>query len=153
MRAWTWPFAAGAVLAVAALLAVSSLAPSTPPTPAAQAATLAGELRCPDCQGLSVAESRTAAAQAIRAQIVEQLADGRSPDEVRQSFVARYGDWILLRPSAPWAWLVPLLVIATALVGVAAWILRRGTRPAAPRAAIDAATRRRLDEETEALDA
>ncbi len=153
MRARVWPLAAGVLIAAAALVAVSSLGPSTPPTRAAQAATLAGELRCPDCQGLSVAESRTAAAQAIRAEIVAQLSAGRSADEARQSFVDRYGDWILLRPTAPLVWLVPLLALAGALVLVTTWMLRRRARPVSAPATVDAVTRGRLDEETEALDA
>jgi cytochrome c-type biogenesis protein CcmH len=160
MRSWTWPLAAALLLAAAGLVAVTSLGSTAPPTRAEQAARLAGELRCPDCQGLSVAESQTAAARAIRAEIVTQLEGGRSPDEVRRSFVDRYGDWILLRPSAPWAWLVPLLVIGGVLVAVATWILRGGRRAVhgpdeavAGTAALDDTTRRRLDEETEALDA
>ncbi len=153
MRAWIWPLAAGALLAATALVALTSLGPSTPSTPGGQGAALAAELRCPDCQGLSVAESRTAAAQAIRGQIAEQLAAGRSPDEVRQSFVDRYGDWILLRPRAPLAWVVPLALIAVALGGVLAWIVRRRSVPAEAPPEVDPEMRRRIEEEAEALDA
>ena len=48
-----------------------------------------------------MAESHTAAADAIRLEIAEQLAAGRSVDEVRQHFVDRYGQWILLQPADP----------------------------------------------------
>jgi cytochrome c-type biogenesis protein CcmH len=153
MRSWIWPLAAGALLATAALVALTSLQPSAPSTPGGQAAALAAELRCPDCQGLSVAESRTAAAQAIRAEITAELAAGRSPDAVRQSFVDRYGDWILLRPRAPLAWIVPLALIAAGLGGVLAWILRRRTAPLAIAPPPDPELRRRVEEEAEALDA
>lgn len=153
MRSWIWPLAAGALLATAALVALTSLQPSPPSTPGGRAAALAAELRCPDCQGLSVAESRTAAAQAIRAEITAELAAGRTPDAVRQSFVDRYGDWILLRPRAPLAWIVPLALIAAGLGGVLAWILRRRSAPLATAAPPDPELRRRVEEEAEALDA
>jgi cytochrome c-type biogenesis protein CcmH len=153
MRRWIWPVAAGTLFAAAALVALTSLGPSTPATPSKQAAALAAELRCPDCQGLSVAESRTAAAQAIRAEITEQLGTGRSVDEVRQSFIDRYGDWILLRPRAPLAWIAPLALIAAALAWVLAWILRRRGAAATAAPVVDPELRRRIEEEAEALDA
>ena len=93
------------------------LQPAPALTPDEQAQRLAAELRCPDCQALSVAESHTASADAIRAEIAEQLAAGRSVDEVRQHFVDRYGQWILLQPADPLIWLLPLVVVA---IGVAA---------------------------------
>ena len=88
------------------------LQPAPALTPDEQAQRLAAELRCPDCQALSVAESHTASADAIRAEIAEQLAAGRSVDEVRQHFVDRYGQWILLQPADPLIWLLPLVVVA-----------------------------------------
>lgn len=153
MRRWIGPVAVAGVLALVALLAVLALAPRPAPTRAAQVGALAAELRCPDCQGLSVAESRTGAAAAIRTEIDAQLAAGRTPDEVRRHFVDRYGDWILLRPASPLAWLVPVAGIVLAVAVLAAWLLRRRGRSVAPEAAVDEATRRRLDDEAEALDA
>ena len=149
MRRWIGPLAVAAVLA---LVGVIVLLPS--PAATDQVTALAAELRCPDCQALSVAESRTAASVAIRREIATQLAVGRTADQVRQHFVDRYGAWILLRPASPLAWLVPLAVVLAAGVGLAAWLVtRRRGRIAPPDAPIDAATRRRLAEETEALDA
>jgi cytochrome c-type biogenesis protein CcmH/NrfF len=140
------------VAAVLALVAVIALLP--PPRAADPVATLAAELRCPDCQALSVAESRTAASIAIRREIATQLAAGRSADEVRQHFVDRYGAWILLRPASPLAWIVPLVAVLTAAAVLAAWLVVRRRQPVAhPSAPVDAATRQRLADETEALDA
>ncbi|MDP9250250.1 MAG: cytochrome c-type biogenesis protein CcmH, partial [Chloroflexota bacterium] len=87
------PLAAAALLALAGLLAVEALRPSTAPTRAEEARQIASELRCPDCQALSVAESRTESAAAIRAEIEQLLAAGASPDAVRRHFVERYGAW------------------------------------------------------------
>ena len=149
MRQWAGPVAIAAVLALGGiLLTVASPRGGDP------AAMLAAELRCPDCQALSVAESRTAAAAAIRAEIGEQLAAGRSAAEIRQHFVDRYGQWILLRPASPLAWLLPLAGILVALALLGAWLLRT-RRPAAAivTPAVDEATRRRLADEAESLDA
>ncbi len=149
MRRWIGPLALAAVLA---LVAVIALLPSPPA--ADQVAALAGDLRCPDCQALSVAESRTAASIAIRREIASQLAAGRSVDEVRQHFVDRYGAWILLRPASPLAWVVPLVAVVAAVAALAAWLFGQRRHPLTPmRAPLDAATRQRLAEETEALDA
>lgn len=60
---------------------------------------VAAELRCPVCQGESIQESPSELAQEMKAVVREQLAAGRSPDEVKAYFVARYGEWILLRPT------------------------------------------------------
>ncbi|HEX2222108.1 MAG TPA: cytochrome c-type biogenesis protein CcmH, partial [Candidatus Limnocylindria bacterium] len=117
--------AAAVLLAIAGIVAYRAVVPPAPGE-GASAARLAAELRCPDCQGLSVAESRTAAADAIRAEIQRQLAAGRTPAEIREHFVGRYGEWILLAPRDPIAWLVPLAVLAAAAG-------RRRARSHAPR--------------------
>ena len=145
-------------LALVVLLAVAQPAP--PATRLEQARTLAAELRCPDCESLSVAESRTAAAAAIRAEIDQQLAAGRSPSDIRASFVARYGEWILLQPTNPLIWIMPVMAL---LVGVALfgwWLLGRRPRPEpseAPAAAPllpsgGSAERQRIRDEAELLD-
>jgi cytochrome c-type biogenesis protein CcmH len=129
------------------------VAPRDPPTAAERARAIAAELRCPDCQALSVAESRTAAAAAIRAEIAEQLAAGRAPDEIRQHFVARYGDWIMLAPTNPLAWWLPAAAI---LAGAAAfgwwWFGGRRPSPAAAVRPISDDDRRRVRDAAEALD-
>ena len=153
MRSLALLVAAAALLALVAVGALQLLAPHDPPSAAEQARAIAADLRCPDCQALSVAESRTAAAAAIRAEIAQQLAAGRSANEIRQHFVARYGDWILLAPTAPVAWWLPALALlaGAALFG---WWWIRGPRSsvAAPAAPITDADRRRIRDAAEALD-
>lgn len=60
---------------------------------------VASELRCPVCQGESIQDSPAELAVEMKAVVREQLAAGKSPDEVKAYFVARYGEWILLRPT------------------------------------------------------
>jgi cytochrome c-type biogenesis protein CcmH len=158
VRRWWLPLAAAALLALGGLVLVEVLRPTTAPTRAEQARLIAAELRCPDCQALSVAESHTHAADAIRAEIAEQLAAGRSVDEVRQHFVDRYGQWILLQPADPLIWLLPVVVVLSGVAVFAWWIRgRRGQahgegidpdRPLPP----DEAARRAVRDELEALD-
>ena len=152
MRRRLGPMAVGALLAVAVVGAMV-LPRSAEPTAGERADALARELRCPDCQGLSVADSPTQSAAEIRRQIDELLASGASPDEVRAHFVERYGDWILLAPASPVLWAVPFVVLALGAAALLAWLVRARGRPRAPAAPPSDDVRRRLHEEAEALDA
>jgi cytochrome c-type biogenesis protein CcmH len=123
----------GLVLAVGAALAVAALATSHgPASTSARVEAIATELRCPVCQGLSVADSPSSTAQEIRRQIEQLLGDGLSADEIKEHFAARYGDWILLSPRPQLAWLVPPLALAAGVAGGGLWLLRRSRVPAAP---------------------
>jgi cytochrome c-type biogenesis protein CcmH len=151
--------AAALLLALAGMGAVGLLR-DEPGDAEARAAQLAAELRCPDCQALSVAESDTPAAVEIRRQIAELLAAGQTSDQVRQHFVARYGEWILLAPRSPVPWLLPFVALAAGLAALAAWpLLGRRVGNRAPRAARASeerrheAERRRVRDELESLDA
>lgn len=104
-----------AVAAVAASVAMAAFAPR-PGTLDARARSIEGQLRCPTCQGLSIADSPATSAAQMRELVREQLAAGASDDEVRAFFVARYGRWILLDPPAAGVdvalWLAPPLELA-----------------------------------------
>ena len=143
--------ALGAALAVAALVGVMLLRPGAAPTDVERADALAAELRCPDCQGLSVRDAPTSSAAEIRRQVSELIAAGASDAEVREHFVSRYGDWILLAPSSPLPWIIPLVVVAVAALGLAVWLARPVASP--PAVPVTADERRRLNEEVDALDA
>jgi cytochrome c-type biogenesis protein CcmH len=86
---------------------------------------IASSLRCPVCQNLSIQDSPSELAQDMKRIVREQLAAGKTPEEVRQYFVARYGEWVLLEPPARGAnlavWVLPALVVVggVALVWVA----------------------------------
>ncbi len=137
---------------LAALVAVVVLQPSAPMTDADRADALSGSLRCPDCAGLSVADSHTASAVAIGEQIDELIASGATDAEIREHFTDRYGDWILLAPSSPVTWILPFAVIAAGVAGLGAWLLRRRATLPAP-AVLAEPDRRRLHDEAEGLDA
>jgi cytochrome c-type biogenesis protein CcmH len=153
MNRWLPAVALGALLALGGVAILVAMAPSSEPTRAERSAALAAELRCPDCQGLSVADSPTAAAREIRRQIDELLAAGAGEAEVRAHFTERYGEWILLAPSSPLTWILPFVVVGVGVMGLATWLLVRPGAPAAGAApAVSDADRRRLHDEVEALD-
>lgn len=77
------------------------------------------QLKCPICQGESVADSPSALAQQMRGVIRQQLQAGKSEQEVIQYFQNSYGDSIVWSP--PWqgfallAWLVPIGLLLAGL--------------------------------------
>lgn len=73
-------------------------ATATPGTPEAVARAVAKDLRCPTCQGLSIADSPAPMAAGMRKIVEERAASGQSPEQIRDYFVARYSEWILLSP-------------------------------------------------------
>ncbi|ARP52531.1 cytochrome c-type biogenesis protein [Alcaligenes faecalis] len=92
---------------------------------------IAAELRCLVCQNESIAASRAELAVDLRHQIMEQLGQGRSPDQIRSYMVDRYGDFILYRPpfksTTALLWLGPALLLLTGFL-VYAFTLRRRRR-------------------------
>ena len=154
MKGLALPIAGGALLALVLLALLSALQPPAATSRSEQVAALSAQLRCPDCAGLSVAESTSASATAIREEVTALLAAGRTPGEIRQHFVDRYGEWILLSPRAPVAWLLPLVLLLLATVALGAWLLTaRRDDPPPPSAAAPAAELQRVRDEAEAMDA
>jgi cytochrome c-type biogenesis protein CcmH len=93
-----------------------------------RARTLDSEIRCPVCQGTSIADSPADFAAEMRAVVRERLAGGASDQQVRDFFVERYGTWILLAPSAQGPELVLWLAPGVALVGGALLLVRQARR-------------------------
>ena len=98
--------------------------------PADRAYELEQRLRCPVCKSVSIAESMSDTAVAMRATVEEQIDVGRSDEEIIDYFVARYGQWVLIDPpvrgSTLALWLIPL---GAAGIGVLFLAMRR-RRPA-----------------------
>ena len=112
-------------LAVVALSVGTAVVTGRPASVDDRARAVEAQLRCPTCQGLSIADSPATSAAQMRALVREQLAAGASDDEVRSFFVARYGRWILLDPPASGPDLVLWLAPAAIVAGGALLVVRR----------------------------
>lgn len=96
-----------------------------------QARQIAAELRCPVCQNLSAADSPSELAQQMRAIILQQLKEGKSPDQIKAYFVSKYGEWVLLAPTAKGfgllIWVLPYVAVVGGIVLVL-YVVRRWSR-------------------------
>ncbi|MEJ2548159.1 MAG: cytochrome c-type biogenesis protein CcmH [Gemmatimonadota bacterium] len=94
----------------------------------ARAAEIAAELRCPVCRNQAVVESNAELSREMQALVRERLVAGDSPDEVKEYFVSRYGEWILLEPQRRginWlVWILPFLALAAGAV-LAVFLVRK----------------------------
>ena len=117
-------------MAAVSLGVVAARGAAEPRTFGDRVRSVAADLRCPVCQGLSVADSPSSLARQMRASIARDLRAGRTPDEIKASLVDSYGEWILLAPSGSGlnlvAWVAPGLLFVAGLV-VAVVAVRRWT--------------------------
>ncbi|MCB1391982.1 MULTISPECIES: cytochrome c-type biogenesis protein [unclassified Nitrobacter] len=119
------------------------------PAQEARARDLSRGLRCMVCQNQSIDDSSAPLARDLRLLVRERIASGDSDQQVLDFLVARYGDFVLLKPpferSTLPLWLLTPLLLAGG--GLALWGYSR-RRAKAIRAAQDAPPR--LSEEEEA---
>lgn len=130
--------AVSALLVLAAAVALLGLArassPQQAPTLEERVAAVSATIRCPTCQGLSIQDSPSVLATGSRQIVEQQLREGRTPNEVRQYFVDRYGSSALLSPEPDGPGLLAWVLPAIALPVAAGWGWRRLRRPTgAPR--------------------
>ncbi|ALA18314.1 MULTISPECIES: cytochrome c-type biogenesis protein [unclassified Chelatococcus] len=96
-----------------------------------RARAISAELRCLVCQNQSIDDSDAPLARDLRILVRERLTAGDSDREVRDFVVARYGDFVLLRPPVNWQtallWGGPFLVL---LAGIAAIVIAARRRRA-----------------------
>ena len=84
------------------------------------AAEIESELKCPVCRSQSVRTSRSFMAEDMSRRVRQMVAAGKSKEEIRDYFVARYGDYIVLAPRKEgFGWTVWLLPFALVLGGAA----------------------------------
>lgn len=85
------------------LSVIPGIAAGEPPPPeevAVLAQHIGQQLRCPVCQGLSVADSTSPAAVNMQRRIKVLVAAGYTEADIKAFFIERYGEWLLLAPPA-----------------------------------------------------
>ena len=119
---------------VAALVIGGAGRDSGPRTAAGRTQAIAEDLRCPVCQGLSVADSHAPTARAIYEDIRRRVDAGESDAEIQAYFVGSYGEWVLLRPETSGAgalvWVLPLVALVLGVGGLAVAFRRWRRQPA-----------------------
>lgn len=108
------------VLLMAALAVVAWGVLAGPGAPVDRAYELEQRLRCPTCQSVSIADSPSETAAAMRQEVEQQIAAGRTDEQVFDYFRARYGDWVVLEPPASGVtlllWLLPAAGVGIGLI-------------------------------------
>ena len=112
-----------AVLAGSSARAVQPDEIMSDPAKESRARDLSRELRCMVCQNQSIDDSEAPLARDLRILVRERIAAGDSDAQVIDFLVARYGEFVLLKPrlnSHTWLlWLLPPLALAGG--GFALW--------------------------------
>jgi cytochrome c-type biogenesis protein CcmH len=103
--------------------------PSAEASPEDRVGALSASIRCPFCNGESLADSQANVAADYRALIAEQVEAGMTDEEIINEFAANFGDSFILDTStSPWSvalWVIP--VAALLIGGAAVLMLKRGT--------------------------
>ena len=127
-------FAARPVSFVGSAVAAPVADTFSDPAMEARARNLQRQLRCLVCQGESIDESGSSLAAELRQLVRQQMADGRSDQQIEDYLTARYGNFILMKPpfeeDTYFLWLAPFLVLIGA-AGVAMFVISKARRAAA----------------------
>lgn len=132
LRRWWLPWLALAAVVVITVVVLAARS-GTSNSPAARAARLEHELACPVCVGEAVADSNATESRAIRADIVKRIRAGQSDREIRDAYVVKFGEHILLTPSNSGigvvAWGIPVVAFVLGAAGIGFAVRRWSTAP------------------------
>jgi cytochrome c-type biogenesis protein CcmH len=142
MRGFIQTFIVGVLLALCArpALAVDPQEQLKDPALEARAREISAGLRCLVCQNQSIDDSDASLAKDLRLLVRQQLQKGETNQQVIDYVVARYGEFVLLKPrlhlNTLLLWFAPILLIAGGVL-LASGVVRRPqpetpTRPLTP---------------------
>ncbi len=124
----TLAIAIGAFALVVMVVGLASTG-SSDPTSEDRVAALSVSIKCPFCNGESLADSASGVAADYRALIAVRVAEGATDDEILDEFAANFGDSFILDTSTSgWSvvlWLAPVAMLAVGIIAIVA--LRRST--------------------------
>lgn len=113
----------------------------------ARARHLSQELRCMVCQNQSIDDSEAPLAHDLRVLVRDRLKAGDSNQQVLDFLVARYGEFVLLKPRFELRtlllWGLPPLALVAGVVGLIAALRRRKSESGEPQP-LSAAEQQRL---------
>jgi cytochrome c-type biogenesis protein CcmH len=123
-----WPVWAAIGLVVVVALAVGVGRTGGARSPQQRIDAIAKTLKCPPCEGESVYESRNSVAINIKNEIAREVRAGQTDDEIRAGVAERFGEDVLLVPSATGVdslvWILPVVVFIAAAAGLSAAFVR-----------------------------
>ncbi|MBU6298249.1 MAG: cytochrome c-type biogenesis protein CcmH [Alphaproteobacteria bacterium] len=108
----------------------------TNPALEARARTISSQLRCLVCQNESIDESNAPLAHDLRVLVRKRLLTGDSNEQVKAYIVARYGNYVLLKPpfivETYILWFGPLILLLSATAAVIFFFRHRAYLPSEP---------------------
>ena len=132
--ALAWVFVVALMAGATPALAVQPDEIMADPAKEARARELSRELRCMVCQNQSIDDSEAPLARDLRLLVRERIAAGESDSQVIDFLVARYGEFVLLKPRfnphTLLLWLAPFAVLGIGAIGFLA--ARRRTASVGP---------------------
>jgi cytochrome c-type biogenesis protein CcmH len=133
MLRWRYALVGLALLAVQPAVAVQPDEILKDPALEVRARALSRELRCMVCQNQSIDDSDAPLARDLRLLVRERLTSGDSDAQVIDFLVARYGEFVLLKPRFEWhtaaLWLTPAAALLAGAIAMAVAIRRRRAAP------------------------
>lgn len=113
-----------------------------------RARALSTQLRCVVCQNQSIDDSEAPLARDLRLLLRERLTAGDSDEAAKAYLVARYGDFVLLKPpfntTTLFLWIGPFLVLAAGIAYLALNRRREASPAEAPISAEEAEKLKKL---------
>ena len=123
------------LLGARAVWAIDAAPAFSDPEQQARYERLASELRCLVCQNETIKDSNAGLAADLRRELREQMAAGKSDEEILKFLTDRYGDFVLYKPPLTTRtvllWAAPALLLIMGLIAGAIVIARRSRLPVA----------------------
>ena len=118
-----WPTWFVMLFCAVALMLIGTQRDSGPATPQERVESVSKRMACPTCDGESVYESRGAASQAIRQEIVRQVADGQLTDsQIVKAIDDSYAADLKLVPGGTGfdalIWVLPIVLLIVSIAGL-----------------------------------
>ena len=138
-----------ATLLVTGAMAFENDAPLDDPLLEERARDLAKQIRCLVCQNQSIFDSDAELAKDLRKIVRERIISGESDVAVTEYLVARYGDFVLLKPPVKpktyLLWFGPVLIVLLSAIVVVRFLRRAGDTRRRPEKELSSAERRRVE--------